>query len=248
MKKISAIISVLLLTVLLCACGEQNTINIDPAVTPNTITNMVPDPEPLPSAEERLSGEWYTQQYGMIITMTLDAGGEYSISLAASQQKTAEGTWVLKDGSIFLDGDEEADLNVIDDQLLWIDSGLVFSRERPQVYSPGEAVRAEEGDLDGYWKVKYVKVSDSYVSAEILDDNTDVYIEGNNVALGGAIFGDALAEFTFEDGRLLLVNGEGENTMTIEIELLGDGNMRLTAASEDPVVLILERNAASDKN
>ena len=241
MRKITAIILVLALLAALCACGEMNTINIDPAVSPNTITNMVPDPDPLPTDEALISGDWYTQQYGLIICLSLDAEGKYTIIRPSIDKKTAEGTWTLENELIYLDGAGKADFNVQGDQLDWIETGLVFTRDMPQVYAPGSAVSAKSGDLDGYWKSVYVKTGEAYVSADMLDDNTDIYIEGANVAMGGAMLLDTLAVFEFEDGALCLKLGENKDASAVKIELLDDGMMRLTVGSDDSAVIILEK-------
>ena len=242
MKKIAAIILVLALCAVLAACGEMNTINIDPAASPNTITNIVPDPETLPSEGNDLSGDWYAQQYGLIICLNLDAEGKYTMTLSSSDEKTAEGTWAVKDELIYLDGASAADFSIMKDQLEWIDAGLIFSREKPQVYVPGGIVSAKSGDFDGYWRAVYVNIGEAYVSADILDDNTDLYIEGSNVALGGAMLVDSLAKFELENGALSLNLGEDTDAIAITIELQDDGMLRLTVESDDPSVLILEKN------
>ena len=242
MKKIAAIILVLALCAVLAACGEMNTINIDPAASPNTITNIVPDPEAPPAEGSGLSGDWYSQQYGLIICLSLDKEGKYVMTMPALDKKTAEGTWRLEDELIYLDDELIPDFSVEKDMLKWIDAEMIFSREMPEVYAPGNVVSARSGDLDGYWKSAYVKLGDADVSAQILDDNTDIYIEGSNVALGGAMLLDSLAKFEFEKGVLSLTLGENADATAIMIQLQDDGMLRLTVGSDGPSVLILEKN------
>ena len=228
MKKIAALLLALLLCIALCSCGEQNQINIDPAEQGNIITDLVPDPEPLPDSEEKLCGDWYALRYGLVIDLKLEEDGKYTLTVPSLDEKTGEGKWALKDVLIFLDGADTADFCVLEDGLDWIGTDIVFTRQMPQGYVPGDRKAAAAGGFDGYWKAEYVRMMDSYVPADMLDDNTDIYIEGTNVALGGAILGDVLAVFEEKDGALFLRLGEAEGSPEFTIELLEDGMMRLT--------------------
>ena len=71
--------------------------------------------------------------------------------------------------------------------------------------------------------------------AQALHEDTFVYIEGTNVALGGERFGDVIRVFSAADGALTLTEGEA----TISLQLQQDGFLRLTVAGPEPATLYL---------
>ena len=191
---------------------------------------------PLPSEEETLYGEWYAKQYGMILTLQLSEDGIYQMRLA--EEAPFDGTWQLKEGFIIFDGDEAQFLNVLSDSLLWEEASLLFTREMPETYVPAP-VRSDV-DLSffsGYWKSAYVDMGGYTAEAEAMDDNTDIFIEDNHVALGGDFFDDAITDFVFADGALTFT----DENLSITLQIQEDSLLRLSIDSgTESVILYLE--------
>lgn len=191
---------------------------------------MPPPPEepeynPLPAdylpLSERVLGEWYADEAGLVITLALAEDG-YTLFVPGDAPKT--GAWEAKDGVIVLDGDEENPLTPLGDVLFWDAADLLFAREQPTAYVPAAVFAdAKEGDFDGFFKAQFVAVGEGTILAAAAEEDAYVYIEGTNVALGGTRFGNVIKVFTAAPGALTLA----EDGLNVKLELQQDGFLRM---------------------
>ena len=76
------------------------------------------------------------------------------------------------------------------------------------------------------------------VYAEALSDDTVMYIEGGNVALGGSFFGNVPLVFAYEEGAMTTTLGEGDTAVSLTLRLQQDGVLRLTVETGKAVPVI----------
>ena len=208
---------------------------VEPTPEPTAEPTRPPKPEepayePLPEEylplSQRVLGDWFADQAGLMIALSLTEDG---YTLAVPGQAPQTGQWEEKDGMILLDGDQEGGLLVLDNALRMDALGLLFTREQPLTYVPADLVAdAPEGAFDGLWRAQFVAVGSGEtagtVLAEAAEEDAFVYIEGTNVALGGRRFGNVIRVFTPDGGGLTLPE-EG-----VTLQLQQDGFLRLTLA------------------
>ena len=236
MKKLSVVLLAMALLILVgCASGTASG-KAEEAEEP--VYETIPFAE-LPLMQ-RLPGEWYAENQGLLITLSLTEDGAYTLSIPGKEAQS--GSWALTDSLLTLDGDAANALMPIGASIRWDSAGLLFTREKPDVYVPAE-IRSDlkAGDLDGYWKSRFVAVGEGTVLSSAIGENTDVYIEGTRAALGGPLFGDVIVDTELKDGALTYA-AEG---VTVQLALQQDGFLRLTMSSGDaPVTLYLLPAAA----
>ena len=223
MKKILTVILAVLLLGSCSAWAEETTAAVPEATDP--------------------AGTWYGETNGFVITLMLAEDGTYTASIAGTE--TAQGSWVLKDGAVILDGDSTAALTLIGETLSNADNGLLLFRTEPEVYVPAPltAVKAIETknvratlDFDGAWKSAYLLMDGTAIPAAVLGDNTILYIEAGRVMILGDVFGDIAADFSFEDDALRLE----EEDLAFLIQMQEDGYARFTVtAGEEKLVYIM---------
>ena len=208
---------------------------VEPTPEPTAEPTRPPKPEepayePLPEEylplSQRVLGDWFADQAGLMITLSLTEDG---YTLAVPGQAPQAGQWEEKDGMILLDGDQEGGLLVLDNALRMDALGLLFTREQPLTYVPADLVaNAPEGAFDGLWRAQFVAVGSGETAgtmlAEAAEEDAFVYIEGTNVALGGKRFGNVIRVFTPDGGGLTLPE-EG-----VTLGLQQDGFLRMTLA------------------
>ena len=190
---------------------------------------------PVLSMQEDLSGDWYCVLHTQVLTLTLQEEGNYTVTYAG---ETMEGTWKLEDGFIYLDEDKSPAFLPIGDKLSWIGPEEFLSREEPKTgeYHPGEVLTGiEPGTLDGCWKSIYVDADGIVIPAEDAGDNTDLYLEGEKAALGGALFGDVIVDMVFADGALTFT----ADGISIVLQLQNDGFMRMTLTTPENEELLI---------
>ncbi len=236
MKKLLVTLLSAALLLALAACG--NTDAPGPETTPEPPEEELvydPLPEPPLPLEQRLLGDWYAGYQGLALTLTLAEDGSYAFRCPGQEDRT--GVWALNDENLLcLDGEEDETLLPAEDTLRWTSAGLIFTREAPEVYVPGEIrTDLQPGDLDGYWKSHFLAVDGGTILASALDEKTDIYIEGTRVALGGPLFGDIIVEMEWKDAALTYEK-EG---VSVTLALQEDGLLRLAVGGEDPVTVYL---------
>ena len=177
--------------------------------------------------EAALTGDWYGEANGLVLQLTLNEDGTYAAALVGSEQAAKTGAWVLEDGFIYLDGALLPQINVLgDDVLKWTEMDVFLRRELPLIYAPAEPLADAPLDLfAGYWRGQYVGLDGAMLFAQdALGEVVALYIEGQNVALGGDFFGNAIVEMAYSDGALSLdLDGQ-----PLTLQLQQDGFLRLT--------------------
>ena len=176
--------------------------------------------------EAALVGDWYGELNGLVLQLTLNEDGTYAAALVGSEQAAKTGAWVLEDGFIYLDGALLPQINVLgDDVLKWTEMDIFLRREQPWVYAPADPFAAPAEFFDGYWRAQYLAMDGAMLFAEdALGEVVALYIEGQNVALGGDFFGNAIVEMAYADGALSLsLDGQ-----PLTLQLQQDGFLRLT--------------------
>ena len=172
------------------------------------------------------TGDWYGEANGLVLQLTLHEDGTYAAALVGSAQEAKSGAWALEDGFIYLDGALLPQISVLsDDALKWTEMDVFLRREQPWVYAPADPFAAPNELFDGYWRAQYVGLDGAMLFAEdALGEVVALYIEGQNVALGGDFFGNAIVEMAYADGALSLdLDGQ---PLTLQLQL--DGFLRLT--------------------
>ena len=178
-----------------------------------------PEYEPLPdeykSLTERVIGDWFADEAGLILTLTLSEA---------------------RDGQLFLDGGEEAAITPVNGVLRFDALGLLFAREKPEGYVPGDLLSdVKEGSFDGYWKAQFVALGEGTVLAQAVDEDAKLYIDGLKAALGGQRFGSVIRDLTLENGTLTLKEGD----VTVTLALQNDGFLRMTLDGKEPATIYL---------
>ena len=188
--------------------------------------------------EAALTGDWFGEIQGMVLQLTLNEDGTYQATLPAREDAKATGAWALRDGFLYLDGNDVPAVNVLgEDVLKWTELDTFLRREAPMLYTPAEPLADVPQEIyAGTWKALYVGVDGAMLMANMLGEPSGAYIEGTSVALTGPLTGEALLEATYADGALRWADG---NT-TIILQLQEDGFLRLTLnAGENTVTLYL---------
>ena len=191
------------------------------------------------------AGEWYARELGIVITLTLNGDGTYTIRSTGESEPSAAGTWAEDDGFISLDGGENGVLNDQGNILVLEPEGTLFVREKPEAYVPAEVIPdAAPGDFDGYWTSVFTEVNGEPVDAGAVGETTDLYFEGTKAALGGYLFGDVIAEMTAADGALTF----GDENGMITVQLQEDDFLRLTVSvGENSLVIWLLRASTGEE-
>lgn len=265
-KNLLGITLALTLAMTLAACsgniadpGAQSTATADTAVAASSVAGeeTTPEEEWEPIPEDLYAGLWYTTVDGFPLTLELKREGDYtmtigvvieredgSVSSAAATDEPLNGTWTLEEELVYLDGEEEPSFEMRSGMLYWLAGGIFFEAEAPELYQPAALLaNAKKGDFDGYWVSTFAAVDELVLNAETVDDNTDLYIEGDRAALGGDIFGDDNAKFSLADGLMTYTDGTGGEKITVTLGLQEDGMLRLvfTGGEDDPLTLYLSR-------
>ena len=190
------------------------------------------------------TGIWYAEMDGFVLELSLEEGGTYSLTVLGGEG--TQGAWELKNGAVILDGEEAAPLTLIGQTLRSGDGRLAFSRQQPETYQPAPVTEVQfveyEGiqaplDFTGAWKSAYVLNGGTAIPAASLGDNTILYFEIPRVMILGDVFGELVADFTFEDNALRL----DEEGISFEIRKQEDGYLRFTVtAGEEELIYIME--------
>ena len=243
MKKTLMILLALALMLSAFALGEGEML---PPFDPDAY-KYIEMPVPL---EQSVLGDWYADFQGLAIKLTLTEKGEYTLSVPGAE--SVGDIWELKDGMLYLEGNEEP-LLPLDEALIWITVNLVFRREAPAVYKPAEAYKAASVEAyNGYWNahftqvggardtskrpaVRSVQTGGSVILSSAIGDDTALYIENGKAALAGQLFGRQIVEFVFENGALTAKVEGGKVTL----QLQEDGLLRLTYEGGEAEVIYL---------
>ena len=192
--------------------------------------------ETAPETDPALLGEWYAELDNLALTLTLNENGAYTLTYPALPDAAQTGRWDLRDGFVYLDGDEEEPLNYTGERLILGTPRLIFSREPADVYIPGEIdPEAALSDFAGGWRSAYTLAGDAALPASAVGEDVRFYVENTRAALTGTLFQDAIVDFNFENGALTYAN----QGFTLTLNLQTDHLLRFTlSAGGESVTLV----------
>ncbi|MBQ6602262.1 MAG: hypothetical protein IJH99_02515 [Eubacterium sp.] len=265
MKKIIIFVLAAAMGLSFTACGETNqntqeTSSASSVVSEVSYTELPDDWQPVSLEAETveldhspymdyLSGDWYGTVQDVVICFTLSADGTFVLSVPGLAEETVEGSWNFENGQLLLNGDVNQEVLVMEDYLYWPELDINMLREKPETYIPGEVqTDVSEEDFTGYWVSLYADLEGYIIPAHLIEDDTDIYLEGKWVALGGSLFGDIAREFECKDGALVYENGQGEESVKIVLQFLNDGMLKLNASMDgrDIILYLTPQVSASD--
>ena len=189
---------------------------------------------------EDLTGAWYSNLFGMSVTMTLNADGTYGMDL---MDETQTGVWVLEGETLYMDKGTDMEITLTYDAAavtLTMDvEGMVcvFGREATEAFVPAEPkADAAIEEFAGQWEAANVYFMDMLVPTEFAEMGMTMKIENTSINAAIDLMGDVEtfeAEGKFADGVLSLVVpatlDEAGNELTRElvfpIKVLQDGTL-----------------------
>lgn len=198
-----------------------------------------------------LVGVWYGTLYGMPIQLVLNEDGSYVMTAAGNDMP---GSYELKDGIVYMDGDDNADNGFVFDGTSLVNEpqGVTLTREQADV---AEIVLAEVNSdaaleaFEGDWVCKYMAMNGVTLDiGQIPLENLgatqipSLKIEGSSVTLTGmdSLAGGKALDMTFADGALVfdlgaLIGIEDAN-MSINVRMLQDGMVDFNVIMGDQTV------------
>ena len=188
-----------------------------------------------------IPGDWFGNLNGIPVKMTLNADGTYAVNIPGYEPET--GTWEEQDGYVYLNGSETPECCVIGDKLFLNEVLVFFSREQQDVYTPAAPTAEIPTEAwRGYWVCAYVDVDGTAYPASLLNDKTDLYVEGTSAILGGPVLCDIQVKMESADGALTC---EADGA-AVALQMQEDGFLRmtLTVDGEDLVWYLLPADMA----
>ena len=198
-----------------------------------------------------LVGVWYGTLYGMPIQLALNEDGSYVMSAAGND---LPGSYELKDGIVYMDGDDNADNGFVFDGTSLVNEvqGVTLTREQADV---AEIVLAEVNSdatleaFEGDWVCKYMAMNGITLDIEQIPlENLgatqipSLKIEGSSVTLTGmdSLAGGKALDMTFSDGALVFdlgaLAGIEDANMSINVRMLQDGLVDFNVIMGDETV------------
>ena len=254
-KKTAPAVLAVVLALSLAACGgngqQQETVSESgsDSISALSAESCVSEPKELkPDVSDNTDdpaaaacGSWYGLYRELPYTMEIQEDGSYVLTMSWDPENPHTGTWSWDSGIVRLEDFENSWLELqSEDALYWPDMETVLVREELAVYVPADTVAADSPEaFAGYWRNTYMVIDGVMVTADFLEDDTDVFIDGGKIVLGGP-FGDIVRDFTFADGAITLTEQMEDAVLDITLQLQEDGGLRMTLdAEEDTAVLYL---------
>lgn len=197
-----------------------------------------------------VTGEWYTNFYGISMTMTLNDGGNYTMQIDMEGEEPSEGTWEFDGTALVMDkgSDTEMTLSYDSETVSFYaeQDGMefVFTREMPQTFEAAP-VRTDAviEEFAGAWTCTLIDAMGMQVPPEMMGINLGVKIEGSSVTLAiPELLGseEATIEGAFDDGMLTVtVPAESEyvEDTVFTLQLLEDGTMSVATSFLDELMV-----------
>ena len=166
-----------------------------------------------------ITGDWYGTMYGMAIKVTFNADNTYKLAMAENEMP---GTYELKDGIVYMDGDPDASNGFVYDGTFLVNEkqSVTLSRDPESAQSITLAevnTEAKLEDFAGEWVCKYVSMSGMIVDVNTIPVEQlgatqipGMKIEGNTMTLTGldSLAGTDPLEMEFENGALAMDLGK----------------------------------------
>ena len=156
------------------------------------------------AAEEDVTGEWYTNFYGMPITLTLDESGEYTMEMEVvgeEEEEPENGTWEFDGEAVIMDKGGDAEMSLAyDGETLYAEMDgmeMVFSRdpEAAAGFVPAE-IRTDAAieEFAGDWTGTELSAFGMTAPLEMMEvEKVELGIKENLVSFtmaGGFMFGE----------------------------------------------------------
>ena len=203
-----------------------------------------------------VTGEWYGSLFGMVMTLTLNEDGTYTIEMDGEEPD--DGVWKLDGEELILDEDSDDGLVfAYDGESLYAEAEgieFLFTREPVEVFEAAPArTDAALEEFAGDWSCTLVSMMGMQMPPEMAEIEMSLSIEGETATMTLGLFGEPETvelPVTFADGALTLTipaDYEGGEDSVFTIQLLEDGTM--SAASmmfEEEIVFYLSNAAVSE--
>lgn len=202
-----------------------------------------------------ITGDWYGTMYGMGVTLTLNADNTYKLLMGENE---LPGTYELKDGIVYMDGDTDAANGFVYDGTTLVNEkqSVTFTRDAEAAQSITLAevnTEAKLEDFAGEWVCKYVSMNGMVVDVTAIpveqlgaSQIPGMKIEGNTMILTGleSMTGANPLEMEFADGALSIDLGkmlaEASQSAGMDLSSLGLDNLQMTLG-----VMLLKDGMAS---
>ena len=201
-----------------------------------------------------ITGDWYGTMYGMGVTLTLNADNTYKLLMGENE---LPGTYELKDGIVYMDGDTDAANGFVYDGTTLVNEkqSVTFTRDAEAAQSITLAevnTEAKLEDFAGEWVCRYVSMSGMVVDVNSIpveqlgaSQIPGMKIEGNTIQLTIDL-GKMLAEASQSAGMDLSSLGLDGLQMTLGVMLLKDGMAALYInAMGQEIAFVFEPAAAA---
>lgn len=202
-----------------------------------------PAPEPDVQPTIDVTGDWYSDFYGILQVLTLNANGTYAMLSPEISDEAITGSWEMQDGAIVLDsGMLYQPITIENDTLVWTDllsNRIVFTREQPETgYTSTDPVTdLNDSAFLGVWDAKFIAdASGIALSTEALgivltlSINADEIVFDMNTGNGPE---QLKIPYTIENGVLTFtMTHEGESTV-VHLTMQSDGNLAMTMEGEE---------------
>ena len=201
-----------------------------------------------------ITGVWYGDLYGMVMTLTLDESSEYTMEI--DEDEPDAGTWKLDGEALTMDsGTENESVFTYDGESIYGDlgdgMGLIFTREPVEPFQPA-AGRSDATleELSGEWVCTLVSLYGMQMPPEMAEMDMHLSISGEMVTVTLSLMGEpatAGLQAVFAGGALTLSQSPehelGDFTPFV-IQLLEDGSLSaVSTIVEAPIVFYLEAAA-----
>ena len=210
-----------------------------------------------------LLGDWYGTMYGMAIQLTFNEDGTYHLSLISADQEMS-GKYELKDGIVYMDGDEDAANGFVFDGSSLVNEGqdVTLTREAVEIETivlPEVDPEAPLEAFAGEWTCKYLSLNGmvmdiDQVPLEQLGASSlpTLKIEGTSVEISGMDLGSVTTmSFKYEEGALVLDLGESFAGSGLEdmlkFNVLQDGSVAMTVSMGQEMVFCFVPDAAAEE-
>lgn len=198
-----------------------------------------------------ITGLWYGDLYGMVMTLTLEGAGDYTLEMDG--EDTDIGKWELDGEALKMDaGTERESIFVYNGESIYADFGesmeIFFTREPIEPFQPAAArtdVKLEE--FSGEWVCTLVSMYGMQVPPEIGEMDMQLSIAGDVVTMTLSLMGEPVTkalQAAFDDGALTLLQSPEHELADFTvwvIRLLEDGTLSAsTTMFEEPFDFYLE--------
>lgn len=220
-------------------------------------------------ADEDISGEWYGSLMGMGVTITLNADTSYAISMSGNVAE--EGTWKVEEGKLITvpaNGNPETTFEIQEAALYANMDGMELTLTRDPANAPA-AVEIAEAKTDataeeyyGTWACSAIEVDGMTLDAATYTSVAGSSLpqlkisEGKVEFIGEDMISSMLNMFTlapvYADGAInttaSLTLGDQSMAMTVQLQMLQDGQIKAVLSSNDsPMTLYFAPAAAEEE-